>query len=130
MVKATTMAEMMARDSCDQKDTHAIRLQAQPPREQRPIASRLSYGQSKPCHEFWKQVQLTNAWTATSRKDAANAQGQPPEQQEVQAVPCTAQGAVPLTARWAQYRYLVYLMPYASRCRLPSTAPAADLVTT
>ena len=28
MVKKTTTAEMMARDSCDQNDTHAIRLQA------------------------------------------------------------------------------------------------------
>ena len=28
IVKKTTTAEMMARDSCDQNDTHAIRLQA------------------------------------------------------------------------------------------------------
>ena len=28
MVKNTTMAEMIARDSCDQKDIHAMRLHA------------------------------------------------------------------------------------------------------
>ena len=31
MVKKTTTAEMIARDSCVQKDTHAIRLQAGSP---------------------------------------------------------------------------------------------------
>ena len=117
IVKKTTTAEIMAKDNCDQNDTHAIRLQACSCLLKTEILCLIT-------HHFYAGASINILQEKVHITASAARQPVWMRAREWHACPLAPKNTGGLKGLVSD------LMPYASCATVPSTAPAADFAVT